>query len=141
MFPTLASRITVNSRFFFCKKRSPYTLLLGSYTINIFWHFLKNFSINWNIHMFLLISTSKIAILIVSINFSIEMKNLSFGWPMVKITYIDPMYSVRNLDVSIRFSLKSRPSERFPRPEMSQIKAEISLRTNVKLICHKNVGL
>ena len=43
--------------------------------------------------------------------------------------------------MSIRFSLKSRPSERFPRPEMSQIKAEISLRTNVKLICHKNVEL
>ena len=64
--------------------------LLGSYTINIFWHFLKIFIINWNIHMFLLISTSKIAILIVSINFSIEMKNLSFGWPMVKITYIEP---------------------------------------------------
>ena len=51
------------------------------------------------------------------------------------------MYGVRNLDMSIRFSLKSRPSERFPRPEMSQIKAEISLRTNLKLICHKNVGL
>ena len=51
------------------------------------------------------------------------------------------LYSVRNLDVSIRFSLKSRPSERFPRPEMSQIKAEISLRTNVKLNFHKNVGL
>ena len=51
------------------------------------------------------------------------------------------MYSARNLEKSIRFSLKSRPSERFHRPEMSQIKAEISLRTNVKLICHKNVGL
>ena len=51
------------------------------------------------------------------------------------------MYDVRNLEMSIRFSLKSRPSERFRRPEMSQIKAEISLRTNVKLICHKNVGL
>ena len=50
------------------------------------------------------------------------------------------MYGVRNLEMSIRFSLKSRPSERFPRPEMSQIKAEISLRTNVKLIFHKNVG-
>ena len=49
-------------------------------------------------------------------------------------------YSVRNLEKSIRFSLKSRPSERFHRPEMSQIKAEISLRTNVKLIFHKNVG-
>ena len=50
------------------------------------------------------------------------------------------LYSVRNLDVSIRFSLKSRPSEGFPRPEMSQIKAEISLHTNLKLIFHKNVG-
>ena len=50
-------------------------------------------------------------------------------------------YSVRNLEKTIRFSLKSLPSERFVRPEMSQIKAEISLRTNVKLICHKNVGL
>ena len=50
-------------------------------------------------------------------------------------------YSARNLKMSIRFSLKSRPSEQFPRPEMSQIKAEISLRTNVKLIFHKNVGL
>ena len=45
-------------------------------------------------------------------------------------------YGVRNLEMSIRFSLKSRPSERFPRPEMSQIKAKISLRTNVKLIFH-----
>ena len=51
------------------------------------------------------------------------------------------MYGVRNLDMSIRFSPKSRPSERFPRPEMSQIKAEISLRTSVKFIFHKNVGL
>ena len=51
------------------------------------------------------------------------------------------MYCARNLEMSIRFSLKSRPSEQFHRPEMSQIKAEISLRTNVKLICHKNVGL
>ena len=51
------------------------------------------------------------------------------------------MYSARNLEMSIRFSLKSPPSEWFPRPEMSQIKAEISLRTNVKLIFHKNVGL
>ena len=50
-------------------------------------------------------------------------------------------YGVRNLEMSIRFSLKSRLSERFHRPEMSQIKAEISLRTNLKLICHKNVGL
>ena len=50
------------------------------------------------------------------------------------------MYSARNLEMSIRFSLKSLPSERFPRPEMSQIKAEINLRTNVKLIFHENVG-
>ena len=49
------------------------------------------------------------------------------------------MYGVRNLDMSIRFSLKSQLSEGIPRPEMSQIKAEIILRTNVKLIFHKNV--
>ena len=62
---------------------------------------------------------------------------------LMKNLHIDSIttYSVRNLDVSIRFSLKSRLSERFHRPEMSQIKAEISLRTNVKLIFHKNVGL
>ena len=35
------------------------------------------------------------------------------------------LYGVRNLEMSIHFSLKSRPSERFHRPEMSQIKAEI----------------
>ena len=50
------------------------------------------------------------------------------------------MYGARNLEMSIRFSLKCWPSERFHRPEMSQIKAEISLRTNVKLNFHKNVG-
>ena len=50
------------------------------------------------------------------------------------------LYSARNLEMSIRFSLKSRPSERFHWPETSQIKAEISLRTNVKLNFHKNVG-
>ena len=50
------------------------------------------------------------------------------------------MYGARNLEMSIRFSLKSWPSEQFPRPEMSQIKAEISLPTNVKLNFHKNVG-
>ena len=49
-------------------------------------------------------------------------------------------YSVRNLEKTIHFFLKSQPSERFHWPEMSQIKAEISLRTNVKLIFHKNVG-
>ena len=38
-----------------------------------------------------------------------------------------------NLEMTICFSLKSRPSERFHMPEMSQIKAEISLRTYVKL--------
>ena len=48
------------------------------------------------------------------------------------------MYSARNLEMSIRFSLESRPSERFHRPEMSQIKAEIHLRTNVKLNFHTN---
>ena len=51
------------------------------------------------------------------------------------------MCGARNLEMTIRFSLKSRPSERFRRPEMSQIKAEISLRTNVKLNSHKNEGL
>ena len=51
------------------------------------------------------------------------------------------LYSARNLEKTISFSLKSWPSERFHRPEMSQIKAEISLRTNLKLISHKNVGL
>ena len=50
------------------------------------------------------------------------------------------MYSVRNLEKTIHFSLKSQLSERFHWPEMSQIKAEISLLTNVKLIFHKNVG-
>ena len=51
------------------------------------------------------------------------------------------MYGIGNLEKTIRFSLKSRPFERFYWPEMSQIKAEISLRTNVKLVFHKNVGL
>ena len=50
------------------------------------------------------------------------------------------MYGVRYLDMSIRLSLKSRPTEGFPRPEMSQMKAEISHHTNLKLIFHKNVG-
>ena len=50
------------------------------------------------------------------------------------------LYSVINLERTIRFSLKSRPFERFHWQEMSQIKAEISIRTNVKLIFHKNVG-
>ena len=50
------------------------------------------------------------------------------------------MYSARNLEMSIRFSLKYLPSERFHRSKMSQIKAEISLRTNVQLNFHKNVG-
>ena len=48
------------------------------------------------------------------------------------------MYGTRNLEMSIRFSIKSRPSERFHRPEMFQIKTEISLCTNMKLIFHKN---
>ena len=50
------------------------------------------------------------------------------------------LYGVRNLEMTISFSLKSRPSEWFHRPEMSQIKAEISLRSNLKLNYHKNVG-
>ena len=50
------------------------------------------------------------------------------------------MYGVRNLEKTFRFSLKSRPSEGSHRLEMSQIKAEISLHTNLKLIFHKNVG-
>ena len=61
--------------------------------------------------------------------------------PLVFLFKIWNMYSARNLEITIRFSLKSWPSERFHRQEMSQIKAEISLCTNVKLICHKNVGL
>ena len=35
------------------------------------------------------------------------------------------MYGARNLEMSIRFSLKTWPSERFHSPEMSQIKADI----------------
>ena len=63
----------------------------------------------------------------------------------LRVTYSKNMsfnkYIVRNLEKTIRFSLKSRPSaEGFHWPEMSQIKAEISLHTNVKLIYHKNVG-
>ena len=50
------------------------------------------------------------------------------------ILYVVGTYGVRNLDMSIRFSLKSRPSEGFPRPEMSQIKAEISLHTKMYLL-------
>ena len=53
------------------------------------------------------------------------------------------LYSAKNLEKTIRFSLKSWLSERFHSPEMSQIKAEINLRTlrtNLKLIFHKNVG-
>ena len=50
------------------------------------------------------------------------------------------MYGVRNLEKIIRFSLKSWPSKRFHRPEMSQIKAEIRVHTNLKLIFHKDVG-
>ena len=50
------------------------------------------------------------------------------------------LYSARNLEKTISFSLKSWPSERFDRPEMSQIKAEVSLRTNLNLIFHKNEG-
>ena len=50
------------------------------------------------------------------------------------------MYGVKNLEKTIRFSLKSRPSEGNHWPEMSQIKAEISLHTNLKLVFHKKVG-
>ena len=50
------------------------------------------------------------------------------------------MYGARNLEKTICFSLKSWLSERFHRPEMSQIKAAINVRTNLKLIFHKNVG-
>ena len=50
------------------------------------------------------------------------------------------MYGVRNFEKTISFSLKSRLSERFHWPEMSQIKVKISLSTNVKLIFHKNIG-
>ena len=54
--------------------------------------------------------------------------------------WIEGMYSARNLEMAIRFSLKSWLSERLHRPEMSQIKAEISLRTNLNLNFHKNLG-
>ena len=67
------------------------------------------------------------------------LKNL--GERLAMLDMFKNMYGVRNLEMSIRFSLKFRPSERFPRPEMFQIKAEICLRTNVKMIFHKNVGL
>ena len=53
---------------------------------------------------------------------------------------LEELYGVRHLEMSIRFSLKSRPSEWFHWREMSQIKAQISLHTNLKLIFHKNVG-
>ena len=86
-----------------------------SWTLTIFFQWFEITSI----HFFLQIETVRIKFLAVSIS----------------------IYSARNLEMSIRFSLKSRPSERFHRPEMSQIKAEISLFTNVKLIFHKNVGL
>ena len=66
--------------------------------------------------------------------------NLVLHIQLRKFWIILDMYGVRNLEKTIRFSLKSWPSERFHWPEMSQIKAEISLRTNVKLIFHKNVG-
>ena len=58
----------------------------------------------------------------------------------MKLNMASCKYSVRNLENAIRFSLKSWPSERFHWPEMSQIKADIRLRTNLKLIFHKNVG-
>ena len=61
-----------------------------------------------------------------------------FGLIYNSVNHLYIMYGARNLEMTIRFSLQSRPSERFHRPEMSQIKAEIS---NVKLNFHKNVGL
>ena len=70
-----------------------------------------------------------------------RLTNFKSLWGRAMTVMLEAMYSARNHEMSIRFSLKFRPSERFHRPEMSQIKAEISLRTNVKLICHKNVGL
>ena len=67
--------------------------LLESYTINIFWHFLKILASTEIFIFFCWLAQAKyVAILIVSINFSIDTKNLSFGWPMVKITYIDPTW-------------------------------------------------
>ena len=68
------------------------------------------------------------------------LSNFGASYHKILILKIQDMYSVRNLEKTIRFSLKSRLSERFHWPEMSQIKAEISLRTKVKLIFHKNVG-
>ena len=50
-------------------------------------------------------------------------------------------YSARNLEMTIRFFYNLGHLNDFIGPEMSQIKAEISLRTNVKLIFHKNLGL
>ena len=49
------------------------------------------------------------------------------------------LYSARNLEMTIRYSLKSRPSEQFHWPEISQIKAEI--RINMKFDFHRIVGL
>ena len=62
------------------------------------------------------------------------------GTILLLLFKIECTYSVRNLEKTIRFSLKFQPSERFHWPEMSKIKAEISLCTNKKLIFHKNVG-
>ena len=74
---------------------------------------------------------------------SIEQKYISCWLSITDLLVGDicRMYSARNLEMTICFSLKSRLSERFQRPEMSQIKADISLRTNLKLIFHKTVGL
>ena len=59
---------------------------------------------------------------------------MKFGYHDINIKHMTwtpgqnkELYGVRNLEMTIRFSLNSRPSELFHRSEMSQIKAEISL--------------
>ena len=64
----------------------------------------------------------------------------NLGQDVIVRIYLCCMYSSRNLEMSIHFSLKSRASKRFHRPEMSQIKAEISLHTNLNLNFHKYAG-
>ena len=60
--------------------------------------------------------------------FTLRDLNSSLIGPLWREAAFKNTYGVRNLEMTIRFSLKSRPSERFHRPEMSQIKAEIHLR-------------
>ena len=68
-------------------------------------------------------------------------QNMIQGRGLLEPRHTGPrLYGVRNHEKTIRFSLKSRLSERFHWPEMFQIKTEISLHTNVKLIFYKNVG-